>query len=199
MTETQIRRKVLRRFYEPLLLLSALGQIRGKRIKSEANNDTLSPNIQKLRRSFVDGIAYICAYEKGPSRVTAAALEKTPQEITVWLAANEEVGDKVIQFLDGVLADIQRISGPTGRSDRQWEGERIEEDLTSRIIDFNISRILTYYNQVARTWAPECLKIINEGHESSGTSKTTLRHAFTIKLKTSLNQLRRANQGDSSC
>ena len=76
-TQAPKKRKVLRRFYEPLWLLSALGQIRGERIKSEINIDPLSPNIQKLRRSFVDRIAYIHASEKEPSRVTAVALGKT--------------------------------------------------------------------------------------------------------------------------
>ena len=64
MAQATVSRKLLRRFYEPLLLLSALGQIRGQRIKPESDANSISPNIQKLRRSFVDGIAYICAYEK---------------------------------------------------------------------------------------------------------------------------------------
>ena len=42
MTQAPIKRKVLRRFCEPLLLLSALGQIRGERIKSEINIDSLA-------------------------------------------------------------------------------------------------------------------------------------------------------------
>ena len=175
MTETQIRRKVLRRFYEPLLLLSSLGQIRGERIKSEASINTLSPNIHKIRRSFVDGIAYICAYEKGPSRVTAAALEKTPQGITVWLAANEKLEKKVIQFLENILSDVQHISELNDREARQREGERIEEYFTSRIIAFNSSRILTYYKQVAQKQVPNCLEIISEGHANSGTSNMTFR------------------------
>lgn len=168
MAETQVRRKVLRRFYEPLLLLHSLGPIRGERIKSEANINTLSPNIHRLRRSFVDGLAYICSYEKGPSCVTAVALEKIPQGIVVWLAGNETVGKQVIRFLESVLSDVQRISELNDRDVRLREGERIEEDLTSRIIAFNTSR-LTYYNQMARKRASECFKIISEGHGYSGT------------------------------
>lgn len=181
MTQAPTRRKVLRRFYEPLLLLSALGQIRGKRIKSESNNDTLSPNIAKLRRSFVDGLAYICAYEKGSSRVTAVALEKTPQGITVWLAANETVWEKVIRFLEDVLCDIQRISELNDRDSRQREGERTAEDLTSRIIAFNAPRIQTYYDQVVQKRAPACLEIISEGHENGGTSKMRSTPAFRLR------------------
>lgn len=100
--------------------------------------------------------------------MTAVALEKTPQGIVVWLAGNEKIGKKVVQFLESVLSDVQRISELHDRDVRQREGERIEEDLTSRIIAFNTSR-LTYYNQMARKRASECLEIISEGHENSGT------------------------------
>ena len=172
MTETQVRRKVLRRFYEPLLLLNSLGQIRGPRIKSEANSNALSPNIHELRRAFVNDIAYICAYEKSPHCVTAVALEKTPQGITVWVAANEKLKEKVIQFLKSVLSDIQRISKLSDRDSRQREGDRIEEELTSRTIIFNTSRILTYYKQVVEQ-VPKCVEIIGEGHKKSGMSSLT--------------------------
>ena len=169
MAQVPMSRKVLRRFYEPLLLLNALGQIRGKRIKPESDTNSLSPNIQKLRRSFVDGIAYICAYEKGSRRVTAAALEQTPQGITVWLAANEKIEEKVIKFLETVLSDIQRIAELDDRESRQWKGEQTVEDLTSRVIAFNAPRIQTYYEQVARKHAPACLDTISKGGMKSGT------------------------------
>ena len=169
MAQVPISRKVLRRFYEPLLLLNALGQIRGKRIKPESDPNSLSPNIQKLRRSFVDGIAYICAYEKGSRRVTAAALEKTPQGITVWLAANEKLEEKVIQFLETVLSDIQRIAELDDRESRHRKGEQTVEDLTSRVVAFNAPRIQTYCEQVARKHAPACLDTISKGGMKSGT------------------------------
>ena len=182
MTQAAIRRKVLRRFYEPVLLLSALGQIRGERIKPESDTDNLGPNIQKLRRSFTDGIAYICAYEKGSRRVTAAALEKTPQGLKVWLAANENIGEKVIQFLEKVLSDIQRIAQLNDKESREWEGEQTVEDLTSRIVAFNAPRIQTYYEQVSRKYATACLDIINKGHVKSGALKIISVSALRLLL-----------------
>lgn len=86
---------------------------------------------------------------KGPSCATAVALEKTPQGIVVWLAGSEKVGNKVIEFLESVLSDVHRISELNDGDFRQREGDRIEEDPTSRIIAFNASR-LTYFNQMAR-------------------------------------------------
>lgn len=176
-----IRHKVLRRFYEPLLLLSALGQIRGERIKPAIDADTPSPNLQRLRRSFVDGIAYICAYEKDPGRVTAAALEKTPQGITVWLAANAKIGVNVIQFLETVLSDIQRIAELNNRESRQREGEKTVEYLTSRIVAFNEPRIRAYYDLV-RKLVPTCLRVISVEGVESGTSKLTCVSAFCLYL-----------------
>ena len=154
-------RRILRRFYEPLLLLSALGDIRGDHIKPDIVAGGVSPNIKKLRRSFIDGIAYICAYEKHPRRVTAAALERTPHEVTVWLAANTDIGDNVVQFLEKVFSDIQRIAELGNREERKREGEKTLEDLTSRIVAFNAPRVRFYHEQVAIHRAPVCLDVIN--------------------------------------
>ena len=163
-------RKVLRRFYEPLLLLNALDPIRGERIKPESEIHGNSPNVQKLRRSFVDGIAYICAYEKGPHHVTAAALEQKPQGIKVWLASNENIGDRVIQFLEKVLSDVQHISKLDDRESRQRAGEQTLDGLISRIVAFNAPRIHTYYKQVARQRLPVCLEVIKITLMKNGTS-----------------------------
>ena len=164
-----------RRFYEPLLLLSALGQMRGERTKSEIIPNSPSPNIQKLRRSFVDGIAYICSFEKEPKRVTAVAIEKTPQGIIVWLAANEDIGENVVHFLESVLSNIQQISAPPDKDDRQKEGERIREELASKIMDFNTPRINSYYSMVLNTLTR--LGIVTEKYKEDGMSNMTLRPA----------------------
>ena len=171
-------RKVMRRFYEPLLLLNALDPIRGKRTKPERDTHSISPNLPKLRRSFVDGLAYICAYEKGSRRVTAAALQQTPQGITVWLAANENIGDNVLHFLAEILSDIQRIANIDDSQSRQREGEQTEEDLVTRIVTFNAPRIQTYYRQVARTHAPACLDTICKKVVKSGKSNIALMFAL---------------------
>ena len=170
-----MRRKVERRFYEPLLLLSALGQMRGERTKSEIITDSLCPNIQKLRRNFVDDIAYICSFEREPKRVTAAAMEKTPQGIIVWLAANENIEEKVVQFLRSILSNVQQVSAPPDKEVRLEEGERIKEELASKIIDFNTPRINSYYGQVLKTLTR--LEIGSEEHKENGTSNMTLRPA----------------------
>ncbi len=159
--------EVLRRFYEPLLLLNALGQIRGKRIKPELVTDDSGPNRQKIRRSFADGIAYICACEKDPDHVTATALEQTPQGITVWLAANGDIEEKVIPFLEDVLFDLHYVAEQNSASERQNAGRQILDGLITRVIAFNESRIQVYYRK-ARRYVSQCLVVMGEIQESSG-------------------------------
>jgi hypothetical protein len=157
----QLRRKVLRRFYEPLLLLHALGQVRGARIKPELNFDTSGQNHQKIRRSFADGIAYISAYEKGPDYVTASALEKSPQGIIVWLAANADIKPEVITFLESVLEDLGHIAAQSNASDRQQIGIQMKESLLTRIVTFNKNRLQAYY-KTAKGFTVTCLAVIRE-------------------------------------
>ncbi len=52
-------------FYRLLLLLEALDPTRGERSKSGTSDDATVDH-PSVRRSFVDSIAYICAYDKGP-------------------------------------------------------------------------------------------------------------------------------------
>jgi hypothetical protein len=162
----ELRWKVLRRFYEPLLLLHALGQIRGARIKPELNFDLSGPNHQKIRRSFADGIAYISAYDKGPDYVTASALEKSPQGIIVWLAANAEIKPEVVTFLGSVLDDLGHIAVQSSASERQRIGLQMNEDLLTRIVTFNKNRLQVYYG-TAKKFTATCLTVIQEAHQSN--------------------------------
>lgn len=118
--------------------------------------------------------------------MTAAALQQTPQGITVWLAANEKIGDNVLHFLAGILSDIQRIANFDDGQSRQREGEQTEEDLITRIVAFNAPRIQTYYRQVARDHVPACLETISRDVVTSGTSSL----AFVFALLSSCFGLR---------
>jgi hypothetical protein len=162
----ELRRKVLRRFYEPLLLLHSLGQVRGARTKPELHFDSSGPNHQKIRRSFADGIAYICAYDKGPDYVTASALEKSPEGIIVWLAANAEIKPKVITFLERTLDDLSHIAAQGDSSDRQRTGLQSQENILTRIVAFNQNRIQAYY-KLAKSFTTSCLAIIREHCQST--------------------------------
>ena len=156
----ETRRKVLRRFYEPLLLLDALGRIRGKHIKPEANLDSASPDISKLRRSFVDGIAYVCAYKKFPDFVTAAALEKTPQGIVVWLAANGGIEPEALRFTTELVDSLHHLAIIERKEERQNTTEQSLPVLLRRIVAFNACRLQKYISSIMKRHVGPCLKIL---------------------------------------
>ena len=184
--ETVRRRKLLRRFYEPVLLLHALDPIRGDRIKASADHIPTSPNIQKIRRDFVNAITYICAYQKGSPYVTAAALERAPEGVRVWLAANANIAGFVVDFLRGVLSDIQRIAELEGKTNIFQEGERLNESLTSRIVAFNAPRLRTYFPEAKKRHVRSCLQIFQTKRERISRPPDSHAPAHLIELKDEL-------------
>jgi hypothetical protein len=162
-----LRRKVLRRFYEPLLLLNALGQVRGSRIKPDLSSNATVLNHRKIRRSFADGIAYICAYRKEPDYVTAVALERTPQGIDIWVAANANIEPNVVEFLNGILKDLSYISRQGGVMERHRAALHARDDFTRKVITFNIPRILEYLKMI-RKRVEECVGCMQIACQSIG-------------------------------
>jgi len=163
-----IRRKVTRRFYEPLLLLHALSPIRGERIKSEIIPDDPESNHIQLRRSFTNTIAYICAYKKGPDHVTAAALEKTPQGVVVWLCANADVEDGVITFLERILACVHRVVEKDSMEDLHQEASLATQRLTSMIVDFQAPRLNVYRAEIIESCIVPCQKLMTDYLKNNG-------------------------------
>ncbi|KAF2809198.1 uncharacterized protein BDZ99DRAFT_350290, partial [Mytilinidion resinicola] len=101
--------KVLRRFYEPILILHALDPCRGGRIKDYPKADPTGVDTTQLRRSLIKYLAYICDYEKGGSTCTAIALQQCSNKVEYWIAANDSVKPKTVQFLKDTLADLARM------------------------------------------------------------------------------------------
>jgi hypothetical protein len=161
-------RKVLRRFYEPLLLLEALGEVRGERIRLDSTVDDAGTNQRKIRRSFADGIAYVCAYRTDGDYVTAAALERTPEGIIVWLAANTTVEEKVVEFVGRLLNELQHISQHENAHSRQRAGTQSIDHIRSMVIGFNALRITHYYRLVVQKFASPCLEIVRNARQLDG-------------------------------
>jgi hypothetical protein len=163
-----IRHKVTRRFYEPLLLLHALSPIRGERTKSEIIPDDPESNHIQLRRSFADAIAYICAYKKGPDYVTAAALEKTPQGVVVWLCANADVEEGVVTFLEGILACVYRVIEKDSVEDLHQEALLATQRLASMIVGFQAPRLNVYRAEITKSYILHCQELISDYVKSNG-------------------------------
>ncbi|KAH0542310.1 hypothetical protein FGG08_003247 [Glutinoglossum americanum] len=158
-----IKRKLARRFYEPVLLMHLLSQIRGARTKRPIDTGDFRHSRQERRRDFADAIAYICAFDTGGGHVMAAALEQTPQGITVWLAANStRAGENVIAFLRDILAKLVDI-------DTQNEVSQIETEswIFRKIVRFNRRRIDNYWDRAELRIRP-CLEVIRESKEFKG-------------------------------
>lgn len=158
----QIRPKIIRRFYEPLLLLDALGQVRGDRIKPERDSSDDCAELCKHYRAFVDGIAYCCAYKKEPDNVTAAALESTPDSVIVWLAANEGVEERVLLFLRSLLDQVHRVTLYENVNDTSAVYSKAVNAAIDLIVIFSYPRIKYYFQIIKKRYYRSCLKMLQD-------------------------------------
>lgn len=162
---TEPRKKILRRFYEPLILLEALGRARPAPIRDFA--EVTSTGIAGLRRSFVDGITYLCAAERHPGRVTAAALQKTPQGPVLWLAANDGVEMATMSFAEEILQTLNKVSSHSATADRLRVAEDITPPLLRRVIAFNAPRLRKYVRNVRNVDVRCCIQLLRQ-HPAQG-------------------------------
>jgi hypothetical protein len=117
-----------------------------------------------MQRSFADGLAYISSYKKDPDHVTAVALGRTPQKIVVWLAANAEVEDSVVGFLEDVLKEVQWVA-ETGQSHIT---AATSQRLAAKVIAFCAPRSCVYYDIIRKHYVSPCLDVICGEQENLG-------------------------------
>ncbi|PMD19081.1 hypothetical protein NA56DRAFT_214524 [Hyaloscypha hepaticicola] len=161
-----------RQFYESQLLLYVLEKVRGEHKKRQNYHGELDQDETELRRSFVDKLAYICDFKKGGSTVTALALQKTYQGVIFWLAANETVKSKVIDFLRQVLRLLKKVEGSASR-------KATETQLLALVVPFNQER-LDYYWSALSKYLPLCIERL-EVLENSTNGKPTKRELKVLK------------------
>ena len=99
----EIERKLLQRFYEPLLLLSLLDPVRSAHVDLPSNPEHGALSLMELRRSFTDQLAYLCDFKKGGDSVTAIALQSTPHGVVVRCASNDHMSSRVKAFIHETL------------------------------------------------------------------------------------------------
>jgi hypothetical protein len=144
-----------------LFLLDTLDPIRGPRAQSFTSGTDTRVDQTSIRRSFVEAIAYICAYEKGPHHVIAAALQQKSTGITLWLAGNGAVNGKVKEFLNPLLNKLRETVLPLDRHMDVDQAESLSANkLLPDIIAFQTPRIRVYYGLVKNIYLTPCLKII---------------------------------------
>jgi hypothetical protein len=156
------RRKLLRRLYEPLLLLEALRRAPEKPQESVDGIEPSGRSTEGLRRSFVDGIAYLSAFERCSDSVTATALETTPQGPILWLAANNGIRQTTVEFLREVLAELHTVSREDSPGARNNVAERITPGLLHRVITFSVPRLRKYVNNIRNVDVKMCVSLMRE-------------------------------------
>lgn len=142
-----------------LLLLETLDPIQGPRAACflSCNNKLADKTI--VRRRFVEAIAYVCAFDKGPRYVIAAALQAGGTGITVWLAGNQSIESKVIDFLVSLLKELTEFAR---RPDGHAGVEEVESaKLLPDLIAFQTLKIQRYYQSVMNGCLSRCFKIID--------------------------------------
>lgn len=154
--------RLVRRFYEPLVLLNILDRNSEQRIyrcPSQDNFTQLQP--QELRRTFLGQLAYVCDYAKGGDTVTAIALQGQPSGVTFWVASNKNMSDSTIFFLRGILNTLHNIASSHSQS------SELENELAKRCIKFNLCRLKTYQDFMRKN-ITRCLELLSKSKASNG-------------------------------
>ena len=152
--------KRIHRFYDIICLLSSLSITRGSRIKQKYSVEQDGCSIAKFRRKFADALAYICAYDKTAESVTAIALGRREKKVTIWIAANGKVKEKVTKFLNKILKMLDDIVNlPCASSFNLMIESKLGVkfcEILSSILDFNEKRNYKYYESFLSQWTSVC-------------------------------------------
>lgn len=160
----QAKGRLLKRFYEPLVLLHFLDPNYGEPIaSSNLIQEESGDSQQALRRNFLKYLAYVCDYDTGGETVTALALEQAPKNIVYWLAANRDPRNKVIEFLRKILSDLRDLPRELTSHERRDKQQKFEETC----VEFAIKRVKGYISRL-QTQVGLCLKSLPK-HPGKGT------------------------------
>lgn len=159
-----------RRFYEPLVLLSVLDPVRGYHFNNTLRG--IDDTFDQLRRSFVDAMATICDSRKGGDTVTAVALQATPTNTVIWLAANEKPKARTVQYLQGIISALVKAT-PDKRV-------LVTEEVSDRVVEFCRPRLDFYRKELSR----ELSRCLSKTHLCESTLPTLLYTMWIIVLST---------------
>ncbi|KAK3678161.1 hypothetical protein LTR78_002257 [Recurvomyces mirabilis] len=143
---SHLKPKLLRRFYEVLILLRVLGQVQGERIRApdleDGSLDRL--DLKQMRRLVMYHLCVMCDYEKGGATVTAMAAQNHPSGPQYWIAVNGSLS-KIRKFLVETLASLQARAGETLSSPSQTTTS-FEQTLFTKFAEIQRARTKTYWD-----------------------------------------------------
>ena len=128
--------------HKHLLLLFALDPTAGERDKATPPPEK---NSQRIRRSFLNSVAYICDYKKGGATTSAAAFQSTQYGLVLRLACNDSLPKEKFEGLQKIISLVKTC--------KSTNASRI---LLDEIAIFSNLRLDTYSKFVIR----DCKKCI---------------------------------------
>ncbi|KAF3311875.1 hypothetical protein TWF173_007960 [Orbilia oligospora] len=131
--EPQVSPKLWKRFYEPLVLLSAYGKSQGPHFKSTGDETFCSDDNRDLKKQFLDQLAYVCDYETGG-------------------AANTDKSSTILPYISGILASLETVFEAP-----EEHILAVQAQITDRVIQFCSNRLRLYKSRL-RFAALGCIK-----------------------------------------
>ncbi|KAK7972443.1 hypothetical protein PG988_006577 [Apiospora saccharicola] len=151
--------KLISRFYEHVLTLTALGQTRGKHTTVLHHTGGIVATSTRL----LNNLSYLLDYEKGGATSAAIGVEDGASCYTFWLACNN--GSKLMamkNMLEDIVRDLRDI---ISRSDDEREETIIE--LIRRCVSFSIARVTKEKQSLYRSIRKCNEKLLFTGSQSS--------------------------------
>lgn len=134
--------KLLRRFYEPLVLLRVLDPTRGS-YRPDLITERGLDDPSKIWRNFLDKLCLLCDSKTGGDTVTAIAVQETLESPCFWVAANSNWRQRAHKQVSWLLRRLIEFyhSRPITTIDT-------ESELAKVCIQFCTPRIKTYIKRL---------------------------------------------------
>jgi hypothetical protein len=150
--QVQIQQDESQKLYPRLVLYSALSKFKDShRRRTESGNATIN-----ARRDFLDSFAYLCDVQKGGKTVTAAAIQELPFSNFLWLAANEGIGNTMLDYAQTML---KVLLGATP------DDQRARQDAIFGLAVKNCKHRIQFYREEILRYAKSCRAAL--GHTDS--------------------------------
>lgn len=153
--------KLLRRFYEPLILLSVLEPTRGA-LRPDLITDRGLQGRAKLWRNFLDQLCFLCDAQKGGDTVTAIGAQRTVEHTVFWLGSNSGARNDAKRHVEWILSQLARLY----ELDRD-ETSEFEDKLIAECVKFSSCRVKTYIKFLLNDIKKSQPKKIVEGSEGA--------------------------------
>jgi len=185
--------KLLRRFYEPMLLLKLLDPVRDQRVDRPTDPEHGALSSTEIRRAFVNKLAYLCDFKKGGDTSTAIALQDSSQSVVIHCAANDHVKPRVKDFIRETLELLITVD--------DTNHAKVEALIFKKAISLSRNRLRTYWKR-ADGMIRKCSKHLQCKAPSSSSTEMVAEESTdsgtALKLCSWLNELQRTAESMSS-